>query len=158
MNKKPNTTNFKVIADNRKARFDYEIVEQVEAGLALMGTEVKSLRLGRASIKEAYAREKDGELWLLGCNISEYPAAGRFNHDPTRLRKLLLHRKEINRLMGQVQRAGMTIVPLTLYFNDRGIVKCSIGLARGKNKADKRDTEKKRDWERQKGQLLRQKH
>jgi SsrA-binding protein len=147
----------KIVAENRKARFNYEIGEALEAGLALTGTEVKSLRESRANIAESYVSPENGEIWLINANIPEYQQASRFNHEPRRPRKLLLHRKEIGRLMGAVQREGMTIVPLRLYFNDRGRAKIEVALARGKKLHDKRETEKARDWTREKGRLLREK-
>ena len=147
----------KVVADNRKARFNYEIGETIEAGVSLTGSEVKSLRNGRANIGESYAATRDGELWLYNSNISEYKQAGRFNHAPKRPRKLLLHRRQINKLIGAVEREGMTVVPLKIYFNDKGRAKVEIALARGKKLHDKRQTEKKRDWQREKGRLMRQK-
>jgi SsrA-binding protein len=134
----------RVIADNRKARFNYEIGEVIEAGIALTGTEVKSLRQG-------------GEIWLVNCNIPEYQQASRFNHAPKRPRKLLLHRRQINKLSGAVEREGMTLVPLKLYFNEKGRAKLELALARGKKLYDKRQTEKKRSWERERGRLLRAK-
>ncbi len=146
-----------LVAQNRKARHNYIIEDSLEAGLALMGTEVKSLREGRASIGEAYAAEEGGELFLLNAHIPEYPAASQFNHAPRRPRKLLVHRRERNRLLGQIQREGYTLVPLRLYFNPRGIAKIELGLARGKRKVDKRETEKKRDWQREKARLMREK-
>lgn len=145
----------KVVADNRKARFNYEIGETVEAGVALTGSEVKSLRAGKATIGEAYADSRGGELWLINANIPEYLQAGRFNHAPKRPRKLLLHKKQINKLMGAVEREGMTIVPLKLYFNPRGRAKIEIALARGKKLHDKRETMKKRSWDRERGRLMR---
>jgi SsrA-binding protein len=147
----------KAVADNRRARFNYEIGETFEAGIALTGSEVKSLRQGRATIAESYADTRDGELWLVNANIPEYLQAGRFNHAPKRPRKLLLHRRQIDRLAGGVEREGMTIVPLKLYFNERGRAKVELALARGKKLHDKRETEKKRSWEREKGRLLRMK-
>ena len=147
----------RVIAHNRKARFNYEIGEVIEAGIALMGSEVKSLRMGKANIAESYAATRDGELWLLNANITEYKQAGRFNHAPKRVRKLLLHRSQIHKLMGAVEREGMTLVPLKLYFNEKGRAKIELGLARGKKLHDKRETEKQRDWDREKGRLLREK-
>jgi SsrA-binding protein len=147
----------KLVADNRKARFHYAIGETFEAGIALTGSEVKSLRTGRANIGESYAGARDGELWLYNSNISEYKQAGRFNHAPKRPRKLLLHKRQINRLIGAVEREGMTVVPLKLYFNDKGRAKLEIALAKGKKLHDKRQTEKKRDWQRERGRLLRQK-
>jgi SsrA-binding protein len=145
----------RVIAENRKARRDYLIEETLEAGIVLAGTEVKSLRLGRASIKEAYAAERDGEIHLLNAHIPEYPPAGAFNHEPKRPRKLLLHRREMARLIGAVTRQGYTLVPLSLYFNARGRAKLRLGLARGKKKHEKRAAEKEREWQREKGRLLR---
>ena len=147
----------RVIADNRKARFNYEIGEVFEAGIALTGTEVKSLRVGKASIGESYADARGGELWLVNANIAEYLQAGRFNHAPKRPRRLLLHRRQINKLKGAVEREGMTLVPLKLYFNEKGRAKIELALARGKKLHDKRETEKKRSWERERGRLLRAK-
>jgi len=146
----------KVVADNRRARFNYEIGETFEAGIALTGSEVKSLRAGKATIAESYADARGGEIWLVNSTIPEYRQAGRFNHAPKRLRKLLLHQREINRLAGAVDREGMTIVPLRLYFNERGRAKLKIALARGKKLHDKRETLKKRSWDRERGRLLRQ--
>ena len=146
---------FKVIADNRKARYHYQVGETFEAGVALTGSEVKSMRVGKASIGESYAAARDGELWLYNCNISEYKQAGRFNHAPKRPRKLLLHRRQINKLIGAVEREGMTVVPLKLYFNEKGRAKVELALAKGKKLHDKRETEKKRDWGREKGRLMR---
>jgi SsrA-binding protein len=151
--KKPRT--FKIIADNRKARFNYEIGEVVEAGIALTGTEVKSLRQGKANIAESYADAKGGEIWLVNSNIPEYLQASRFNHAPKRPRKLLLHRRQIDKLAVAVDREGMTIVPLKLFFNDKGRAKIEIALGRGKKLYDKRQTEKKRSWERERGRLMR---
>jgi SsrA-binding protein len=148
--------NFKVIADNRRARFHYEVGEMVEAGIVLTGSEVKSLRQGKATIAESYAGPKDGEIWLFNANIPEYLQAGRFNHAPKRPRKLLLHLREIAKLIQGVERDGMTIVPLKMFFNDRGRAKIEIALARGKKLHDKRETEKKRSWDRERGRLLRQ--
>ena len=145
----------KVAAENRKARFNYAIEDTFEAGIALTGTEVKSIRTGKSTIAESYADPKGGEIWLINCNIPEYLQANQFNHEPKRPRKLLLHRKQINRLMGAVERDGMTLVPLKLYFNERGRVKLQLALAKGKKLHDKRDTEKKRDWSREKGRILR---
>ena len=144
-------------AQNRKARHDYFIEETLEAGIVLMGTEVKSLRAGGASIAEAYAGPQDGEIFLFNAHIPEYKAAKHFGHEPKRPRKLLLKRREVGRLTGAVQRAGITMVPLSLYFNERGIAKVQLGLAKGKRKTDKRDTEKERDWQRDKARLLRDK-
>ncbi|HKX07907.1 MAG TPA: SsrA-binding protein SmpB [Stellaceae bacterium] len=142
------------IAQNRKARHDYLIEDTLEAGLILAGSEVKSLRKGGASINEAYAAERGGELFLMNANIPVY-AAARINHEPRRARKLLLHKKELNRLTGAVTRDGMTLVPLGLYFNDRGIAKVAIGLSKGKRKSDKRAAAKERDWKRDKARIMR---
>jgi SsrA-binding protein len=154
--KKPDRK-LRVIADNRRARFNYEIGEVLEAGIALTGSEVKSLRQGKAAITEAYADSRGGEIWLLNCNIPEYLQAGRFNHAPKRPRRLLLHRRQINKLSGAVEREGMTLVPLKLYFNEKGRAKIELALARGKKLYDKRETEKKRSWDRERGRLLRAK-
>jgi SsrA-binding protein len=145
----------KLIAENRRARFDYFLDETFEAGLALTGTEVKALRQGKANIAESYAAAEAGELVLINANIPEYGPANRFNHAPRRPRKLLLHRKEIDRLMGAVQREGRTLVPVRLYFNERGRVKLELALARGKKVHDKRTTEAERDWKREQGRLMR---
>jgi len=147
----------KIVAQNRKARFNYHIGETLEAGIALTGSEVKSLRAGKANIAESYADARGGEIWLVNANIPEYTQAGRFNHPPKRPRKLLLHQRQINRLIGATEREGMTIVPLKLYFNARGRAKIEIALARGKKLHDKRETEKKRDWQRERGRLMRDK-
>ena len=147
----------KVVAQNRRARFNYEIGETFETGIALTGTEVKSLRQGKATIAESYADPRAGEVWLVNANIPEYLQAGRFNHPPKRPRKLLLHRRQINKLMGAVEREGMTLVPLRLYFNEKGRAKLELALACGKKLHDKRETEKKRSWERERGRLLRAK-
>ena len=145
----------RVAADNRRARFNYEIGQTFEAGLALTGTEVKSLREGRSNITDSYAGERGGELWLYNAYIPEYLQANRFNHETRRPRKLLLHKREIDRLAGAVQREGMTVVPLKIYFNDRGRAKVELALARGKKMHDKRETEKKRDWNREKARVMR---
>ncbi|MBO6638394.1 MAG: SsrA-binding protein SmpB [Roseitalea sp.] len=147
----------KLVAENRKARFNYEIEDVVEAGLMLRGTEVKSLRNGEANIAESYASFEDGEMWLINSHIPEYLEANRFNHDPRRRRKLLLNKREIARMVNATDREGMTIVPLKLYFNDRGRAKLELAVARGKKLHDKRETEKKRDWNREKARLLREK-
>jgi SsrA-binding protein len=143
------------VAQNRKARHDYFIEDTLEAGMQLLGSEVKSLRGGRASIAEAFAAEKDGDLYLLNAHIPEYDSANRFNHAPRRPRKLLLHKKESERLKGRINREGMTIVPLAIYFNARGIAKCQLGVAKGKHKSDKRQTIKERDWQREQARVLR---
>jgi SsrA-binding protein len=148
---------FKIIAENRKARFNYEIGEVVEAGIALTGTEVKSLRQGKATIAESYADARGGEIWLVNSNIPEYLQASRFNHAPKRPRKLLLHRRQIDKLAAAVDREGMTIVPLKMFFNDKGRAKIEIALGRGKKLHDKRETEKKRSWDRERSRLMRAK-
>jgi len=142
------------VAENRRARFDYEIEDTLEAGLVLTGSEVKSLRTGRASIAESYAGEDDGKLCLFNANIPVYPAA-RDNHAPKRVRQLLVKAKERDKLLGMIRRDGYSLVPLALYFTDRGKAKISLGLARGRKKQDKREAAKKRDWERQKQRLMR---
>jgi SsrA-binding protein len=147
----------RVVADNRKARFNYFIDETFEAGVVLTGTEVKALREGKATIAESYADTRDGEIWLINSNIPEYRQASRFNHAPKRPRKILLHRRQINKLLGAVEREGMTLVPLKLYFNEKGRAKIELALARGKKLYDKRETEKKRSWQRERGRLLREK-
>ena len=147
----------KLVAENRKARFNYAIEDTLEAGLVLTGSEVKSLRAGKANIADAYASDEGGgALYLINAHIAEY-AQSRVNHVPTRPRKLLLHKRELGRLSGAIQRQGMTVVPLKLYFNQRGLAKVLLGLAKGKKLHDKRETEKKRDWDRQKGRLMREK-
>ncbi len=145
----------RLVAQNRKARHDYAIEETLEAGIVLTGTEVKSLRAGRASINECYAADADGELYLINSHIPEYPPAGRFNHEPRRPRKLLLHRRQIAKLVGAITREGYTLVPLSIYFDERGRAKVELGLGRGKKKHDKRAAIKERDWQRQKRRLLR---
>ena len=147
----------KVVAENRKARYTYQIGETFEAGVQLTGTEVKSLRESKANIAESYVSPERGEVWLINANIPEYLQANRFNHEPRRPRKLLLHKRQVERIAGAVQREGMTIVPLRLYFNERGRAKVEIALAQGKKLHDKRETEKERDWQREKGRLLRDK-
>lgn len=154
---KNESDNRKLIAENRRARFDYFIEDTLEAGLALVGTEVKSLRAGRANIAESYANTERGELWLINATIPEYPPAGQFNHEPRRRRKLLVRGRELKRLMGAVEREGRTLVPLRLYFNERGIAKLELALAKGKKTHDKREATKDRDWKRQQGRLLREK-
>jgi SsrA-binding protein len=154
--KKPEP-NRKLIAENRRARFDYSIEEVMEAGIQLVGTEVKSLRSGRANIAESYASTEGGELWLINATIPEYPPAGQFNHEPRRKRKLLVRGRELKKLMGAVEREGRTLAPLKLYFNDRGIAKIEIALAKGKKAHDKREATKDRDWKRQQARLMREK-
>jgi len=151
--KKPNEN--KSIAENRKARYDFAIDEVFEAGIMLLGTEVKSLRNGKANIAESYASYEGDELWLINANIPEYLQANRFNHEPRRRRKLLMSRREISKLSQAIARDGMTVVPLKLYFNERGMAKIELALAKGKKNHDKRETEKRRDWNREKSRLLR---
>lgn len=148
----------KTVAENRRARFDYEIGDHFDAGIMLTGTEVKSLRHGQASVAEAHVGAKKGELWAFNINIPEYTqASGALQHEPKRPRKLLLHKREIARLLGATAREGYTIIPLRLYFNGRGLAKLEIALGKGKKLHDKRETEKKRDWSKQKQRLLREK-
>ena len=149
---------YKIAADNRRARYDYEIGDVYEAGIALAGTEVKALRAGKATIAESYVSvDRKGEVWLINATIPEYLQGNRFNHDPKRPRKLLLHLKEIVKLSKGIEREGMTVVPLKIYFNDRGRAKIDIAIARGKKEHDKRATEKERDWNREKTRLQRDK-
>ncbi len=143
------------VAQNRKAFHNYTIEDRIEAGLVLTGTEVKSLREGRANLGDAYAGEMEGELWLFNVHIAEYRGGNRLNHEPRRPRKLLLHKRELGKLLGAVQREGYTLVPLSLYFNRRGIAKVELGLGRGKKSYDKRASIKDRDWQRQKERLFR---
>jgi SsrA-binding protein len=156
MIKSASTSNRKVVAENRKARFSYFIDDTFEAGIALGGSEVKSLRQGKANIADSYASEQNGEIYLINAYIPEYLQANRLNHETRRPRKLLLHKREASRLIGAVQKEGMTLIPLRIYFNDRGRAKLELALARGKKLHDKRETEKSRDWERQKGRLMRE--
>jgi SsrA-binding protein len=156
---RPRPTEFdkkKIVAENRRARFDYFIDEVFEAGIVLTGTEVKSLRFGEGSIAESYAEVKDGEVWLINSNIPEFSHGNRFNHEPKRPRKLLLKERQINKMHGAVAREGMTLVPLSVYFNGKGKAKVELALARGKKAHDKRDTIKERDWKREQSRLLRQ--
>jgi SsrA-binding protein len=146
----------KVVAENRRARFDYSIEEKFEAGIALTGTEVKSLRFGEGSIAESYAEVKEEEVWLINANIPEFSHGNRHNHEPKRPRKLLLHQRQIAKLHGAVARQGMTLVPLSIYFNSRGRAKVEIALAKGRKAHDKRDYEKEKDWKREQGRLMRQ--
>jgi SsrA-binding protein len=145
----------KTVAENRRARFEYFIEQTYEAGLALTGTEVKSLRFGEGSIAEAYAEVKENGVWLVNANIPEFSHGNRYNHEPKRPRKLLLHEREINKLHGAVAREGMTLVPLSIYFNGRGRAKVELALAKGKKTHDKRESIKERDWKREQGRLLR---
>ncbi|MCP4330844.1 MAG: SsrA-binding protein SmpB [Alphaproteobacteria bacterium] len=146
----------RIVAQNRRARHDYFIDDSLEAGLVLVGSEVKSLRAGRGNLADSYAGEIDGELYVFNAYIPEYAAASRRNHETRRPRKLLVHRRERDRLIGAIQREGVTLVPLSIYFNERGLAKVEIGVARGKRKYDKRETEKRRDWDRQKQRVLRE--
>ncbi|MCE3231730.1 MAG: SsrA-binding protein [Alphaproteobacteria bacterium] len=138
---------YRVVAQNRRARFDYEIVEALEVGIILMGSEVKSLRVGTSSINEAFAGETDGEIFLFNANIPEYLQANRFNHEPKRPRKLLMKKRQLNKFLGAIRRKGMTLIPLKLYFNAKGRAKLELGLGRGKRTVDKRNTIKDRDWQ-----------
>ena len=147
-------TNGKTVAENRKARFAYEVVDTYEAGLALTGTEVKSLREGHANIQESYASVEGGEVWLINSYLPEYLQGNRFNHEPRRRRKLLVKRKELVRMAQAVDREGMTMVPLKIYFNEKGRAKLLLGVAKGKKLHDKRESEKQRDWSREKARLL----
>jgi SsrA-binding protein len=149
------TEGTKTVAQNRRARFDYSIEDTFEAGIVLVGTEVKSLRRGQASITEAYASDQGGELYLLNAHIAPYDSGKTFGHEPRRPRKLLLHRREIGKMIGAIRRVGMTLVPLSIYFNARGQAKVSLALAKGKRKVDQREAIKSRDWQRQKSRLLR---
>ena len=154
MSKDKSPSNHKVIAQNRKARFEYEILETLEAGLVLLGSEVKSLRLGKANMSDAFAEEREGGMYLINLSIQEYKGANQFNHEPKRPRKLLVHKREEHKLLGAAQRKGITLIPLTLYFNHKGIAKITIGLCKGKKLHDKRATEKERDWQRDKARVL----
>ena len=147
----------KIIADNRKARYAYAIDDTIEAGIVLTGSEVKSLRSGKTTIGESYAHAKDGEIFLVNAYIPEYTQASRFNHEPKRTRKLLLHKREVAKLAVAAQREGMTLIPLKMYFNEKGTAKIQLGIAKGKKLHDKRETEKQRDWQRDKARLMRDK-
>src|ERR1044072_7281502 len=146
----------KVVAENRRARYEYFLEDFYEAGIALTGTEVKSLRFGEGSIAESYAEVKDDEAWLINANIPEFSHGNRHNHEPKRPRKLLLHEREIAKLHGAVARQGMTLVPLSIYFNSRGRAKVELALARGRKAPDKREYQKEKDWKREQGRLMRQ--
>lgn len=148
--------NYKVIAENRRARYDYAIEDDLECGIMLEGSEVKSLRAGGSNIADSYASVENGELWLINCYIAPYKQARTFGHDERRKRKMLVSRKQLSRLWNATQRQGMTLVPLVMYFNHRGIVKLKIGVGKGKKNVDKRETSKQRDWQRQKQRLLRE--
>jgi len=146
----------KIVAENRRARYEYFLEDFFEAGIALTGTEVKSLRFGDGSIAESYAEVKEGEVWLVNANIPEFSHGNRFNHEPKRPRKLLLHQREIGKMRTAVSRDGMTLIPLSIYFNPHGRAKVELALAKGKKLHDKRDTEKARDWKREQGRLMRE--
>ena len=146
----------RVVAQNRKARHEFHVLETWETGIVLQGTEVKSLRAGKANLADAFATLSGGELWLFNMHVSPYEQGNRFNHDPLRPRKLLMHRSELRKLVGQVEQKGLTLVPLSMYFNSSGRAKVELAIARGKKMHDKRDTEKERDWKREQGRLLRQ--
>ncbi len=146
----------KIVAENRRARYEYFIDDVVEAGIALAGTEVKALRQGEGSIAEAYAELKDGQMWLVNANIPEFSHGNRHNHEPKRPRKLLMHARQISKFNGAVTRQGMTVIPLMIYFNDRGRAKVELALAKGKKLHDKRDTEKTRDWKRDAARIMRE--
>ena len=148
---------YRVVADNRRARFNYEIVDALEAGISLTGTEVKSLREGKANIGDAYAGPSGEEMFLFNAYIPEYLQANRFNHETRRPRRLLLHKRQINKLIGATQREGFTVIPLKIYFNERGRAKVELGLGRGKKLHDKRETEKRRSWDRERARLMREK-
>jgi SsrA-binding protein len=148
--------NSKLIADNRRARFDYHIEDDLEAGIMLLGSEVKSLRQGGSNIADSYASVEDGELWLINGYIAPYTQARTWGHEERRRRKLLVSKRELSRLWSATRREGMTVIPLRMYFNERGMVKLKLGIAKGKKLADKRDTSAKRDWDRQKARLLKQ--
>ncbi len=155
MAKKAKEKETKPVAENRRARYDYHIEETLEAGIMLLGSEVKSIRMqGGCSIAESHAGQKDGTIFLFNANIPEYKMSNQFNHEPKRPRQLLLKNREITKLSAKIKRQGLTLVPLKMYFNDRGLLKVLLGLAKGKNKVDKRETEKKRDWSRQKERML----
>jgi SsrA-binding protein len=154
---KPETFDkLKTVAENRRARYDYHIEDKFEAGIALQGTEVKALRAGQATIAESYAEVKDGEVWLINANVPEYSHGNRLNHEPKRPRKLLLNAREINKLFGAVERKGMTLVPLSIYFNRTGRAKVELALAKGKQAHDKRASTKERDWKRDKARVMRE--
>ncbi|GAB5448990.1 SsrA-binding protein SmpB [Gymnodinialimonas sp.] len=156
MAKKPENPNYKVIAENRRARFDYAIESDLEVGIILEGSEVKSLRQGQSNIAESYAEVKEGELWLVNSYIAPYVQAKTFGHEEKRRRKLLASKKELSKMWNATQREGMTLVPIVMYFNHKGLVKLKIGIAKGKKAQDKRETSAKRDWNRQKARLLKQ--
>ncbi len=153
---RPASTKVKTVAENRRARFDYAVETVYEAGIALTGTEVKSLRFGEGTIAESYAEVKDSQVWLINANIPEFSHGNRFNHEPKRPRKLLLHEREINKMHGAVMRQGMTLVPLSIYFNERGRAKVELAVAKGRKAHDKREHIKEQDWKREAGRLLKE--
>ncbi len=155
---RPRPTEFdkvKTVAENRRARHEYFLEEFFEAGIALTGTEVKSLRFGEGSIAESYAEVRDNQVWLVNANVPEFSHGNRFNHEPKRPRKLLLHERQINKLRAGIQREGMTLIPLSIYFNGRGRAKVELALAKGKKMHDKRETARERDWKRDQARILR---
>lgn len=156
MAKKSENPNYKVIAENRRARFDYAIESDLEVGIILQGSEVKSLRQGQSNIAESYAEVKDSELWLVNSYIAPYIQAKTFGHEEKRRRKMLVSKKELSKMWNATQREGMTLVPIVMYFNHKGLVKLKIGIAKGKKDHDKRETSAKRDWNRQKARLMKQ--
>ena len=156
MAKDSDNKNYKIIAENRRARFDYAIEEDLEVGIILQGSEVKSLRQGSANIAESYAAVEEGELWLVNCYIAPYAQAKTWGHEERRRRKMLASKRQLSRMWNATQRQGMTLVPIVMYFNDKGLVKLKLGIAKGKKLADKRDTSAERDWNRQKQRLLKQ--
>ena len=156
MAKDNDNKNYKIIAENRRARFDYAIEEDLEVGIILQGSEVKSLRQGSANIAESYAAVEEGELWLVNCYIAPYAQAKTWGHEERRRRKMLASKRQLSRMWNATQRQGMTLVPIVMYFNDKGLVKLKLGIAKGKKLADKRETSAERDWNRQKQRLLKQ--
>ena len=148
--------NYRILASNRRARYDYEVQDEVECGIALLGSEVKSLRTGKATIAESYAAVEDGELWLINSSIAPYSNTGAFKHDERRKRKLLVRRRELAKLWSASKREGLTLVPMVMYFNHTGLVKIKLAVAKGKKRFDKRQVERRRDWAREKARLLRQ--
>ena len=156
MAKDSDNKNYKIIAENRRARFDYAIEEDLEVGIILQGSEVKSLRQGSANIAESYAAVEEGVLWLVNCYIAPYAQAKTWGHEERRRRKMLASKRQLSRMWNATQRQGMTLVPIVMYFNDKGLVKLKLGIAKGKKLADKRETSAERDWNRQKQRLLKQ--
>ena len=156
MSKKTENKNYKIISENRRARYDFLIEDDIECGISLEGSEVKSLRTGKTQISESYASVENAELWLVNCYIPRYTQANTFNHEERRRRKLLVSKKELSKLWSSTQRDGMTLVPLVFYFNHKGRAKIKLGIAKGKKLSDKRATEAKRDWQRQKSRLLKE--